>query len=539
MAHMSKRGTHSRLDHVNALETVWLPLVTCLSFEDQLALLVYAYDDDLDELAVYLESQQRFPRDLVMDVAVAHGCVRTLKRFLRVEDVRLSPGLAHATTIYVPSVLNNRTCVMRWLNRYRPRVYCEEAMMMAAQRGDLELVQWLHTTCVYDVEAAMCSAAKRGHLGVAQWLGDNLSSALPTGSKKSIAVDVEILIRLYSAVSDGRVLYWAIRRGEDITRWFCVRHDHGEEPALVQKSTDGAMCHDALVMDALSFAVSLGDKQLMKQIYADKTLRPERTEALAVAARRGDLAVVQWLRSDCGYGIPLRTMVEAAIGGNTALIEWLHESCGISPDCYGMLYAGCKFGHLEVVQWVCSHCPDLMLDPVRWAQACCPELKQKELQLVQNRWVEWNLAEAYRMIDQSGESAERVRQVLEWLLSVYELEIKRESGQLMLNVAIACGSVTLLETLPLVVGYHEQGMAFTLAGELGRMDVLTSILSRLRGRNEIEQFFRQVSKTGSREIMEVLLRTHPQYCNFMPSRGVFNLVRKGHLEMAQKHHRIW
>ncbi|TMW60071.1 hypothetical protein Poli38472_000113 [Pythium oligandrum] len=543
MTHLVRRSC-SRLVAISTLETAISALSSCLSYEDKLSLLVFAHDQDLDEFARYLEyddAMSIFPRELVVNVAAAQGCTYALTRLLRMTDGRSYPDLERSLKSYYPSVSTERTRLMRWLNRYRPHLYDDDVMTPACARGDMECVEWLHTTSVYDIETAMCAAAKNGHFAVVQWLVEHQSTALrqrpapvvpsndtplPLIKKKTIKklpVEKVVVPEVEMSVGlEGKLLYWVVQRGNVRTRWFSSFKD--KSATIIQHSTDGEASltkFGASKMDPLAFAVSLGDVELSKRVYEDEALRPEHTEAVAIAARRGDFDVMRWLCDVCGYEIPAQTAVEATQGGHLSILEWLEDVCGWNLDAESVLNTACVHGHLPIVQWMYVRLPEWKLN----------------VKILETR---------------NEETRPRVREMFEWLYGegrvVFEWRYGERRVELvdLVSHAAALGSVSV--TMQCVEnGATEVKNGFSSACAHGELPVVKALLDKWlvqarldqarpawqqHARRDREPFIRAV-EGGHQDVAEFLLQEVPECC---PNATVaaLRLVRGGKVEFARK-----
>ncbi|TMW60068.1 hypothetical protein Poli38472_000110 [Pythium oligandrum] len=510
------RRLRTRLRRISALEPAWKPLCACLTFEDKLSLLVYAYDYDLDEFVRFLQFEDTiehcFPHDLLVDVAAAHGCVHALERLLRLADLRSYPGLEQATKTCVPVALTERTRTMCWLNRYRPHLYSGGVVIPAVERGDEELAQWLHTTCVYDVETVMGTAVKNGHFEVAQWLADHQASALrqhPPPPASEIP-HVQVVIRLNDPEFSRQVLYWVIRRGKVTSHWFCLRRNEDTTILYCKDGIESLEKYGARTMDALSFAISVGDADLVRRIHVIDSLRPAYTEAIAVAAGRGDLSMMQWLRAACGYGIPWQSMAVAARSGHVDVLEWLEETCGLCVDASALFLLACQHGRLNVAQWVCRRLPDCELNA------------------------------GNMIIPDDKDAQSRVRQVLKWLC------VENKLGNAMLKFAAGCGCLPVVEELVDALGVLSNKSftgdlysAFEIACVNGHLPMVQWILetrqvdlSRHYGR-AWNTPFKNALLNRRQDVVEFLLEEDREHCTNVEGHILLHLVGAGEMEMAR------
>ncbi|TMW67534.1 hypothetical protein Poli38472_011154 [Pythium oligandrum] len=205
-----------------AVEPVWTLATYYLTYDDTVTLYIAALEaDELQTVVRSLEYEVETvnfsgkDRQLVLHCAAAHGCVHAVKKLMRDAQGSTGKKLHRHMRQYVPSTSNTRTKTMQWLNTFRPYLYPEDIMYTAAARGDMESVEWLHTTCKYKKHVAMESAVSKGHLSIAQWLYEHVEKTLvrdftPAREWESI--------RMLVPLGDRGMMNWIARVPGRITR---------------------------------------------------------------------------------------------------------------------------------------------------------------------------------------------------------------------------------------------------------------------------------------------------------------------------------
>ncbi|KAG1692889.1 hypothetical protein DVH05_024177 [Phytophthora capsici] len=185
-----------------------------------------------------------------------------------------------------------------------------ETMMLAAERGFLDVVKWIYTEYHSD----------------------------PTIT-----------------------LFWV--RGE-VDEWYGYSKDVDEVGDTFCSVVDAAAGkgHLAIVQYLLQVGGKTGDEQALKrrrtESKAAKSAAPTTagctTVAMDVAAAHGHLEVVQWLHSNCSQGCTTDAMDGAAGNGHLETVKWLHANRkeGCTTDAMDRAAGS---GHLHVVKWLHEH----------------------------------------------------------------------------------------------------------------------------------------------------------------------------------------
>lgn len=195
-----------------------------------------------------------------------------------------------------------------------------EAMDIAASRGLLDVVRWLHRNqndgCT---TKAMDQAATNGHLHVVQWLHLNRSEGCTS-----------------------RAMRGAIRNNHfQLVKW------------LHENRTEG--CHP----QSMDQAAGRGDLELVRWLHAN---RAEGCTANAInfAAALGDIKMVQWLHENLPQALRANAMDFAAKYGHWDVLKYLHAQQYQRTET--ALQKAIENGHGNVVTWLLKTGPSDSVD---------------------------------------------------------------------------------------------------------------------------------------------------------------------------------
>ncbi|KAG3135868.1 hypothetical protein C6341_g21617 [Phytophthora cactorum] len=308
---------------------------------------------------------------------------------------------------------NGHNAIVRWLQERTGRAQRGHGavLMYSVLSGDLSLVQWLisrgfqarQDACLVDC------AAEEGHLSLLQWLvehgfaGNERWIQFPS---KHLDV-IKWLDETGLGNGAGEAFVEACGDGPLPVVWWLAEHVSANgvvlEPESAQAALESAAGAGRLEVVqwllnhnignestfAINAAASNGRLDVAKYLHSQGLLGCQR-EAFANAAKNGHLDVVEWLWSEfnedpdadllCVYGRkefvsrapPLtREMSEAASNGHLAVIQCLYK---IALSLAGkkrkrgeesrhssviemeyVVVEAARNGHLDVVQWVCTH----------------------------------------------------------------------------------------------------------------------------------------------------------------------------------------
>ncbi|GAB9470933.1 hypothetical protein Gpo141_00008160 [Globisporangium polare] len=201
--------------------------------------------------------------------------------------------------------------VVQWVHEHHRKECTEAAMNLAAGNGSLDVVQWLHVNRIEGCTVdAMNSAAMNGHFDIVQWLHANRSEGCTEW-----AMD--------AAAKNGHL---------DIVKWL---HDDRKEGCSVR---------------AMDFAAENGHLEVVQWLHSHRS-EGCTTEAMDGAAKNGFLNIVQWLQTNRSEGCTVRAMDDAAENGHLEMVKWLHENRAEGCTVDAMDFAA-ENGHLDIVTWL-------------------------------------------------------------------------------------------------------------------------------------------------------------------------------------------
>lgn len=267
---------------------------------------------------------------------------------------------------------------VKWLHEHQYAQCIGKAIDFAADRGDMELVQWIHNNHDREGEkwgcttGAMDGAAAQGNLKMVQWLHDNRSEGC---SKSALARAIanghsDVAKWLSQNRSDGDIIQamtWAAAKGNlDMVKWLFERSP--DKYTSNQRDVDEAASCGHL--EVLQFLL---DKQIARctsstmdaaaahnQLEVVKWLHFNRSEgctfdAMDEAAENGHLEMVAWLHEHRSEGCTIRAMDSAILLGHLDVVRYLHKNRGESVSPHQIDKAA-QNGHFEMVRWLMEHC---------------------------------------------------------------------------------------------------------------------------------------------------------------------------------------
>ncbi|KAF0700861.1 Aste57867_8613 [Aphanomyces stellatus] len=186
------------------------------------------------------------------------------------------------------------------------------AMNLAARNGHLEVVQFLHTHREEGCDRrAMTDAAANNHLHVVEWLHVH--------RKEGCSSDALTL-----AASHGHL---------DMVQWLLAHRREGKPTQAMLKAIQGnhlaVMKYlephvptdvkvSTVVVDAL---VSTGALSMLEWLHTSRHKIELTHHAMVLAARHGQLAVLQWLHDDVGVACP--PGLEEVAAGHDDILDYL------------------------------------------------------------------------------------------------------------------------------------------------------------------------------------------------------------------------
>jgi hypothetical protein len=278
---------------------------------------------------------------------------------------------------------NGHIDVLRWLKAenfpWLDFVSSREVMCGAAQKGDLDMLKWIHRTFSNRDDfgaSSIDAAALGGRLEAVDWMYE---TGAFNWSAKAIAWaahegHLEILRWLHERENERRPM--ATDCGMDAVMRLAAKRGHLHILQFLRENWSAEVSVE--VMDS---AATAGHLDVVQWLHTNRT---EGCTALAMdgAAANGHLDVVDWLSSNRSEGCTAAAMDEAAKHGHLNMVKWLHvhrtEGCSFKAmdgaatngylDVVEWLHAnrseGCSThaldkaaanGHIEMVQWLHQH----------------------------------------------------------------------------------------------------------------------------------------------------------------------------------------
>ncbi|KUF98109.1 hypothetical protein AM588_10007390 [Phytophthora nicotianae] len=252
-------------------------------------------------------------------------------------------------------------------------------MLLAAQRGHADVVQWLYEEYhgdprinlfwVYsDAEAKYVSvvdaAAANGHLEIVKYL-------LQVGKEGNDSVGPPQKRQRTQESSNFTVR-------EDMHDTHSELLDDPTMPSCTKKAIDNAAAAghldvvkwlhvnrtDGCTADAMDLAALNGHLEVVQWLDANRN-EGCTTGAMDNAATSGELAVVKWLHEHRTEGCTLAAMNGAASNGFLIVVKWLHDNRSEGCSSAAMNGAAAR-GALDAVKWLHHHrsesCTPLAMD---------------------------------------------------------------------------------------------------------------------------------------------------------------------------------
>ncbi len=246
--------------------------------------------------------------------------------------------------------------LVEWYHQYLHYPFTARSMLIAAKRGNLNMMKWLHAKgCPWG--NACANAAEGGHLAVLQWARAN-------GCKWDEYTG-------YMAASRGHleVLQWVLANGDPLygygqyeQKYTCEGAAEGGHLEILQLARNYGCPWNA---NTCRMAASGGHLEVLQWAHANGC--PWDAETCSAAARGGHLEVLQWARAN-GCPWSEQTCLAAAGGGHLETLQWARANgC---PWNAGTCSCAAVGGHLAVLQWARANgCP--------WDEYTCANAEAK------------------------------------------------------------------------------------------------------------------------------------------------------------------
>lgn len=266
---------------------------------------------------------------------------------------------------------HDRSDVLDFILSIRPDVNCGDAMDIAAERGDLALVQRLHALHATATTEAMDSAAAMGHLDIVQWLHEHRSEGCTTKAMN------------YAAASNHL----------DVVQWLHANRTEG----CTAEAANGAASHGHLEMiqwlhahipecftaQAMDRAAAFDHLDVIQWLHLYRT-EGCTTRAMDTAASKGHFEIVQWLYQYRSEGCTAEAVNSAARHDHLQIVQWFHQN--LPQLCtQSALDQAASSGHLAIVQYLTVHC-NLKWDPEAFPQL----IAKKQFGTVEWLMKRWN-----------------------------------------------------------------------------------------------------------------------------------------------------
>ncbi|KAJ0405436.1 hypothetical protein P43SY_005055 [Pythium insidiosum] len=227
--------------------------------------------------------------------------------------------------------------MLQWLERRVPWPWDAPVMEVAAGSGNVKLMQWLQTRSsgVEYTSSAMDNAAGGGHLAAVQWLQVNRRGEGCTTDAMDTAAAIGAL---------------------DVVRWL---HEHRTEGCTTS---------------AMDEAAANGHLGVVQFLHAHRS-EGCTTSAMDMAAANGHLEVVVWLHNHRREGCTPAAIEGAVTGGFAAVVAWLAQG-RVHQDAIAESLKRAEAGGLEDIAYVLRQAMGTEVTDTEHAHRCwhnlCP-----------------------------------------------------------------------------------------------------------------------------------------------------------------------
>ncbi|KAK1943499.1 putative ankyrin repeat protein [Phytophthora citrophthora] len=238
-----------------------------------------------------------------------------------------------------------------------------ETMMLAAERGFLDVVKWIYTEFhadptmnlfwvrgevdedgyidtvdeFDDTKSVFCSvvdaAAGKGHLTIVQYLLQVGGKAEDEHARKRQRIETSTATASTTAGCTTVAMDGAAANGHlDVVQWL---HDN---------------CSVGCTTAAMDLASLNGHLETVKWLHANRK-EGCTTDAMDGAAASGHLHVVKWLHEHTSEGCTTDAMDRAAGGGHFEMLKWLHEN-RTEGFTVAAMDGAATYGYFDIVRWL-------------------------------------------------------------------------------------------------------------------------------------------------------------------------------------------
>lgn len=264
---------------------------------------------------------------------------------------------------------------------YRRKIFAD-AMVLAARRGDLRVVQWLMEQYLPTgrVRQAVEAAAKGGQLEVLKWLRENHNDRVVWGRREmeeaATGNHLETLKWLFvqdalpfvgrSAAND--IMIDATKHGNiAMMQWLWPSmFDEMDRVQVHVAALHGrlafvkwmSLCFQAPIGEqSMSAAVAAGHLKLARWMWRKRKVKSTSLDGFISAAQGGHLDVLKFIKKKLkitGKGRRHVAMDLAAGNGHFEVVRYLQDHFGARCSTNAMDNAA-RCGHFEIVKWLHTH----------------------------------------------------------------------------------------------------------------------------------------------------------------------------------------
>lgn len=215
------------------------------------------------------------------------------------------------------------------------------ALLLAAAKGYLHIVQWLHANHVAAEVSrrVMDIAAAFGHLEIAKWLhvhrSEGCTEAAMTCACESGRIDIaKWLLENRTEGCAKWTLRWILHTGDlEVAKWL-----------------NGHQLGGDCVTSDMDDAAEKGRFDIVKFLHRNRK-EGCTSNAMDKAAERGHFDIVKFLHKHRSEGCTTHAMDMAAANGHLDIVVYLHENRSEGCTTQAMDLAA-RAGHMRVIRWL-------------------------------------------------------------------------------------------------------------------------------------------------------------------------------------------